>query len=110
MKKQIHKRKSQYSGHNTAARKSRTRTLIQLGGLVEKSGIMELFDIKPGDDLQKNIDIKGSVFALMGSFIEINTLIEKGDFHPHLLAQKGAKIFNKIEKKQCKLQSDSKWN
>lgn len=33
-------------------RKSRTRTLIMLGGLLQKSGLMDAFHITPGDDLQ----------------------------------------------------------
>ena len=33
-------------------RKNRTRTLIMLGGLLQKSGLIEAFDIIPGDDLQ----------------------------------------------------------
>lgn len=35
-----------------AERKLRTRTLIQLGGLIQKSGVMDAFHITPGDDLQ----------------------------------------------------------
>ena len=33
-------------------RQQRTRTLIQLGGLIQKSGLMEVLNISPGDDLQ----------------------------------------------------------
>ncbi len=35
-----------------AERKARTRQLVQLGGLVQKSGIVDAFSILPGDDLQ----------------------------------------------------------
>lgn len=35
-----------------AERQSRTRTLIQLGGILQKSGLLEAFDIKTGEDLQ----------------------------------------------------------
>ena len=40
---------------NTTAkqdRRARTRTLIQLGGLIEKSGLMNLIHIQTGEDLQ----------------------------------------------------------
>lgn len=37
--------------HN-ADRQSRTRTLIMMGGLLQKSGLMEAFHITPGDNLQ----------------------------------------------------------
>lgn len=33
-------------------RKLRTRGLIQLGGLLQKSGLLDAFLIAPGDDLQ----------------------------------------------------------
>lgn len=33
-------------------RQNRTRLLIQIGGLVQKAGVMEVFNIKVGDDLQ----------------------------------------------------------
>jgi hypothetical protein len=41
-------------------RKKRTRTLIQLGGLVQKSGLLEPLQLKIGDDLQ------GDELVLMG--------------------------------------------
>jgi len=37
---------------NIALRKQRTRQLIQLGGLVQKSGLLEMLDIQDGEDLQ----------------------------------------------------------
>ncbi len=40
--------KQQYNGE----RKSRTRTLIMLGGLLQKSGLMDAFHITIGDNLQ----------------------------------------------------------
>jgi len=42
--------------HSKQERRSRTRTLIQLGGLVEKSGLMELVNIQTGEDLQLDND------------------------------------------------------
>lgn len=38
--------------HRVAERKTRTRQLIQIGGLCQRSGLMEAFSIVPGDDLQ----------------------------------------------------------
>jgi len=37
---------------NQIDRKFRTRTLIQIGGLVQKSGLMATFNIQVGEDLQ----------------------------------------------------------
>ncbi len=35
-----------------SSRKARTRTLIQIGGLLEKANLLEEFDIQAGQDLQ----------------------------------------------------------
>lgn len=35
-----------------STRQSRTRTLIQLGGILQKSGLLEAFQIQTGEDLQ----------------------------------------------------------
>ena len=48
-------------------RKARTRTLIQLGGLVEKSGLLEPLNITPGDDLQKDVEHLESTAILTGA-------------------------------------------
>ena len=56
-------------------RKARTRTLIQLGGIVEKSGLLELLNLSVGNDLQKDIDCHESAAILMGALSDIcNTL------------------------------------
>ena len=78
--------------HSTM-RKARTRTLIQLGGLVEKAGLMEVFNIEPGEDLQKDLTKKDAVFGLLGALLETHSLLQNGDLHKHLLTQKGAKAF-----------------
>lgn len=74
-------------------RKARTRTLIQLGGLFEKSGLMESFDLQVGDDLQKDIDKKDQIFALLGGLLELKEMMKQSEFHIDLLAQKGAELF-----------------
>ena len=50
-------------------RAARTRTLIQIGGLVVKSGIIEKLGIKIGADLQKDEIQKKKAHALLGMFI-----------------------------------------
>ncbi|MBX9804529.1 MAG: conjugal transfer protein TraD [Alphaproteobacteria bacterium] len=52
-------------------RKARTRTLIQLGGLVEKSGLLEELGLKAGDDLQRNIECMEGAAILMGGLSEL---------------------------------------
>lgn len=43
-----------------------TRTKIQLGGLIIKSGLSQLLDIMPGDDLQLDVDKRSQAHALLG--------------------------------------------
>ena len=52
-------------------RKAKTRTKIQLGGLIEKSGILDDLNLTPGDDLQKDPDCHESVAILMGALCEL---------------------------------------
>ncbi len=64
--------------HN-AERKSQTRSKIQLGGLLSKSGIMEAFHINPGDDLQ-DYESRPKALQLLGFLItcfEDNTFDEE---------------------------------
>ena len=50
-------------------RAARTRTLIQLGGLLVKSGIAEKLGIEIGADLQREEDQKKKAYVLLGMFI-----------------------------------------
>jgi hypothetical protein len=47
-------------------RAARTRTLIQLGGLLVKSGLVEKLGIELGTDLQQNSIHKKKAYALLG--------------------------------------------
>lgn len=51
------------------ARRARTRTLIQVGGLVDKAGILDLLGIEAGQDLQKDFDTLDQAATLMGSLL-----------------------------------------
>lgn len=44
---------------------SKTRTLIQAGPLPGKAGLLDEFSIELGTDLQKDIDCKEQVYALL---------------------------------------------
>ncbi len=72
-------------------RKARTRTLIQLGGLVEKSGLLELLEINTGDDLQKDPECFEAASILMGAFAEIYSqlLLDTTDAQKILWAERG---------------------
>lgn len=49
-------------------RQSRTRTLIQIGGLVQKSGLLKAFEIELGMDLQSS-EMRDHAFQLL-KFLE----------------------------------------
>ena len=74
-------------------RKARTRTLIQLGGLFEKSGLMETFDVQVGENLQETLEKKENVFAILGGLLELKDMMKQDHFSIDLLTQKGAKLF-----------------
>lgn len=61
-------------------RAARTRSMIQLGGLIAKSGITEKLGIKIGADLQKDEHQRRKAYTLLGLFItqlSVPTEIEK---------------------------------
>ena len=64
-----------YHQHNRE-RKSRTRTLIMLGGLVQKSGLMDTFHIAPGDNLQ-DYENRPKALQLLGF---LTTCFEENNF------------------------------
>ena len=68
---------------NMAERRARTRTLIQLGGLLTVSGLLELFDILPGDDLELDSTKSDNGATLLGCLItvmeQMPTLVSNDD-------------------------------
>lgn len=50
----------------SSERKARTRTLIQLGGLINMIGLPELCGIREGDDLQFDIESMNRSAVLLG--------------------------------------------
>ena len=58
-------------------RAAHTRTLIQLGGLVVKSGLAETLDIEKGADLQQDTSQKESALAMLGVFVSVNERLKE---------------------------------
>lgn len=60
-------------------RKARTRTLIQLGGLLSLTPIVKICDIKMGEDLQSSSDKASFLLGLLQRCCELipNSLKEK---------------------------------
>jgi len=84
---------------HTTMRKARTQTLIQLGGLFVKAGLMEKFNIQAGDNLQHDPEKKENAYAILGALLELKSMMDEGDFHKGLWEKKGARAFNKEEEK-----------
>ena len=53
----------------TSKPNSRIRTLIQIGGLVEKSSLLKIFEIELGEDLQSNLDENDKAGSLLNFLI-----------------------------------------
>ena len=63
---------------STSFRKARTRTLIQLGGLVEKAGLFKAMELIPGAALQKDPLMQPLALSFLGALLEVKkNLIEK---------------------------------
>ncbi|MGV8948899.1 MAG: conjugal transfer protein TraD [Candidatus Paracaedibacter sp.] len=61
-------------------RKLRTRTLIQAGGLLSLSGLLEQCDIFEGEDLQNDLHGHEKAATLLGILIEASeTLLQNND-------------------------------
>ena len=73
-------------------RKTRTRTLVQLGGLVEKSGILEVLQLEIGDDLQKDELCFDGVSTLMGAFADLVKTIREDETQVMLWCENGKRI------------------
>jgi len=84
---------------HVSMRKERTRTLIQLGGLMDKAGLLENFDIALGRDLQKDAELKTPVSALMGALLELKQIMTQDALPFSLLAEKGARALGDGDEK-----------
>jgi hypothetical protein len=87
------------NNHDTSRnnlRRSRTRTLIQLGGLVEKSGLLEVLGIIPGADMQRDENMKPIAVGLLGAFVELKEGVEKDRSVVKLWQLKGSQYLNEL--------------
>ena len=64
---------------SASQRRARTRSLIQLGGLMELAGTLDVFGIPLGVDLQKDVSVKNNIAALFKGLLEINEMARSSD-------------------------------
>jgi len=82
----------------SSLRRARTRTLIQLGGLIEKAGLLDEFTLELGSDLQRDPECKERVHALYGALLELKSLLKDSEDYSHsYLALKGKSAFSEIQ-------------
>lgn len=62
-----------------AARKARTRTLIQVAALCDKAGLLDTFGITLGEDLQKSPQMKEPAAALFKGFLVLEEMARLED-------------------------------
>ncbi len=78
-------------GNSHIMRKARTRTLIQLGGLIEKAGLFDQFDLSLGQDLQRDEEVKEDVMVLLGALSSLTQEMQRGDYSRDLWRERGIK-------------------
>ena len=78
---------------SASQRRARTRSLIQLGGLLESAGTLDVFGIPLGVDLQKDATVKNNIAALFKGFLELNKIVTSKDVDLNLWALQGLETF-----------------
>ncbi|MBX9621590.1 MAG: conjugal transfer protein TraD [Alphaproteobacteria bacterium] len=79
-------------------RRARTRSLIALGGLIKKSGLLETFHIELGLDLQKDITMKEPVAALYKGLLILKEIVESGEVSLQIWAVQGLEELRKSDR------------
>ena len=79
-------------------RKARTRTLIQMGGLVTMIGLSDLCDIREGEDLQLDINALDKAAVLLGILEETLSSL------PSTLSEPDLERFKQIGIRRLKMQ------
>ncbi len=78
---------------SSAQRRARAHSLIQLGGLLELAGTLDVFGIPLGIDLQKDISVKNNSAALFKGLLELNKMASSSDVDLNLWALQGLESF-----------------
>ena len=74
---------------SASGRRARTRSLIQLGGLLELAGTLDVFEIPLGVDLQKDESVKNKIAALFKGLLELNEMARSSEVDLNIWALQG---------------------
>ncbi|MBY0501847.1 MAG: hypothetical protein K2P93_07600 [Alphaproteobacteria bacterium] len=80
-------------------RRARTRSLVQLGSLTLKAGLLETFGIVLGEDLQKSPQMKKQVAALFKGLVELNEISKSDLVDFQLWATQGLEMLTNTKKR-----------
>lgn len=81
--------------HSRDFRRARTRSLIQLAGLMEKAKLLETFHIELGRDLQKDPTMKEPVASLFKGLLVLNEMATSSEVNLALWAAQGLEELRK---------------
>ncbi len=81
-------------------RRARTKSLIQVGALVEKSGLLETFSLPLGKDFQKDSELKLQVSALYKGFLVLNDIVAAGEAHIPTWSEQGLAALAQTKKEE----------
>lgn len=74
---------------STGFRRARSRSLIQLGSLMDKTGLLETFQITLGADMQKDPEMKEPIAALFKGLLVLNKMARSEEVNMSLWARQG---------------------
>lgn len=97
----------------TIDRRARTRTLIQIGGLLNMIGLPQLCGISDGEDLQQDLEGKDKAATLLGMLVHLNETLAVAPLalDTHALEdfkQRGVRLMKDHETKKLRASSGQK--
>jgi hypothetical protein len=99
LERQRYRKMNEYAVSSYELRRKRTRSLIQLGGLVEKAGLLETFSLPLGADFQKDPEVKNSIAALFKGFLVLNEMVRsEEEVNLQLWAHQGLEALGQLKR------------
>lgn len=81
-------------------RRARTRSLIQLAGLMEKAKLLETFHIELGRDMQKDPEMREPVASLFKGLLVLNEIAESDEVSLQIWAAQGLEVLHDLRQRK----------
>ncbi len=81
-------------------RQARVKSLIQIGALCEKAGLLETFSLPLGEDFQKSPDLKMQISALYKGLLVLNKMANSPDVNKQLWGYQGLAALTEIKREK----------